>query len=59
MEHLKTVRDKDCKEYQDLITRLNRIEGQVRGVKNAGRGPVLCGHLDPGQRHQQRTQCLQ
>lgn len=33
MEHLKTVRDKDCKEYQDLITRLNRIEGQVRGVK--------------------------
>ena len=33
MEHLKTVRDKDCKDYQDLITRLNRIEGQVRGVK--------------------------
>lgn len=33
MEHEKTVRDKDCKEYRDLITRLNRIEGQVRGVK--------------------------
>ena len=33
MEHLKTVRDKDCKDYQDQITRLNRIEGQVRGVK--------------------------
>lgn len=33
MEHLKTVRDKDCKDYQALITRLNRIEGQVRGVK--------------------------
>lgn len=33
MEHLKTVRDKNGKDYQDLITRLNRIEGQVRGVK--------------------------
>ncbi len=33
MEHEKTMRDKDCKEYRDLITRLNRIEGQVRGVK--------------------------
>ena len=33
MEHEKTVRDKECKEYRDLITRLNRIEGQVRGVK--------------------------
>ena len=33
MEHLKTVRDKDCKEYLELITRLNRIEVQVRGVK--------------------------
>lgn len=33
MEHEKTVRDKHCKEYRDLITRLNRIEGQVRGVK--------------------------
>lgn len=33
MEHLKTVRDKNGKDYQDMITRLNRIEGQVRGVK--------------------------
>ena len=33
MEHLKTRRDKNGKDYQDLITRLNRIEGQVRGVK--------------------------
>ena len=33
MEHLKTVRDKDCKDCQVLITLLNRIEGQVRGVK--------------------------
>lgn len=33
MEHLKTMRDKNGKDYQELITRLNRIEGQVRGVK--------------------------
>lgn len=33
MEYLKTIRDKNGKDYQDLITRLNRIEGQVRGVK--------------------------
>ena len=33
MEHLKTMRDKNGKDYQDLITRLNRIEGQVRGAK--------------------------
>lgn len=33
MEHMKTMRDKEGKDYQDLIKRLNRIEGQVRGVK--------------------------
>ena len=33
MEHMKTMRDKEGKDYQDLINRLNRIEGQVRGVK--------------------------
>ncbi len=27
-------RSKDSKEYKSLITRLNRIEGQVRGVRN-------------------------
>ncbi|MCI5857693.1 MAG: metal-sensing transcriptional repressor [Agathobacter sp.] len=26
-------RDHDSKEYRSLLTRLNRIEGQVRGVK--------------------------
>lgn len=30
---MKTMRDKEGKDYQDLIKRLNRIEGQVRGVK--------------------------
>ena len=33
MMHEKTERDKDCREYKDLIKRLNRIEGQVRGLK--------------------------
>lgn len=27
------VRNKDGKEYKDLLHRLNRIEGQVRGIK--------------------------
>ena len=33
MMHEKTERDKHCREYKDLIKRLNRIEGQVRGLK--------------------------
>lgn len=28
------VRDKEGSEYKDLIKRLNRIEGQVRGIRN-------------------------
>lgn len=28
------MRDKEGKDYKDLLSRLNRIEGQVRGVKN-------------------------
>ena len=27
------IRDKDSKEYKNLLARLNRVEGQVRGVK--------------------------
>lgn len=27
-------RDKDGKEYRSLICRLNRIEGQIRGIRN-------------------------
>ena len=30
----KKYRDKDGSEYKDLIKRLNRIEGQVRGIRN-------------------------
>ncbi|MDD3205599.1 MAG: metal-sensing transcriptional repressor [Lachnospiraceae bacterium] len=27
------MRDKEGREYKDLVTRLNRIEGQVRGIR--------------------------
>ncbi|MDD2973044.1 MAG: metal-sensing transcriptional repressor [Lachnospiraceae bacterium] len=30
----KKYRDKDGSEYKDLIKRLNRIEGQIRGIRN-------------------------
>lgn len=47
-----TVEDHNCcshktkerteKEYKDLINRLNRIEGQVRGVKNMIENDAYC-----------------
>ena len=52
MMHEKTERDKDCREYKDLIKRLNRIEGQVRGLKR------MLGYPDSGQCHQQWAQCV-
>jgi len=36
------VRAKDGKEYQDLIKRLNKIEGQVRGVKKMVENDRYC-----------------
>lgn len=38
---LKTKK-REQKEYKDLINRLNRIEGQVRGVKNMVESDVYC-----------------
>jgi DNA-binding FrmR family transcriptional regulator len=35
-------KDRDEKEYKDLITRLNRIEGQVRGIKKMVENGVYC-----------------
>ena len=32
--HCAKKKERTEKEYKDLINRLNRIEGQVRGVKN-------------------------
>ena len=39
--HSKT-KERDEKEYKDLINRLNRIEGQVRGVKNMVEKDAYC-----------------
>jgi len=36
------VRDKNGKEYKDLLSRLSRIEGQVRGIKNMLEGDRYC-----------------
>ena len=35
-------RDKNSKEYKSLISRLNRIEGQVRGVRNMVEADRYC-----------------
>ena len=32
--HTTKTKERTEKEYKDLIHRLNRIEGQVRGIKN-------------------------
>lgn len=39
--HTKT-KTRDEKEYRDLINRLSRIEGQVRGVKNMVEKDAYC-----------------
>ena len=36
------TKNREEKEYKDLINRLNRIEGQVRGVKNMIENNVYC-----------------
>ncbi len=36
------TKHRDAKEYQDLIRRLNRIEGQVRGVRNMVESDRYC-----------------
>ena len=34
------VKERSTAEYKDLINRLNRIEGQVRGIKKNGGEPM-------------------
>lgn len=36
------TKKRDEKEYKDLITRLNRIEGQIRGIKNMVENSAYC-----------------
>lgn len=35
-------RDRNSKEYKSLITRLNRIEGQIRGIRNMVESDRYC-----------------
>lgn len=36
------TKERSEKEYKDLINRLNRIEGQVRGIKKMVEGDTYC-----------------
>lgn len=36
------TKQRDEKEYKDLMNRLNRIEGQVRGIKNMLENDAYC-----------------
>ncbi len=36
------TKKRDEKEYKDLINRLNRIEGQIRGIKNMVENSAYC-----------------
>ena len=40
--HCVKKKERTEKEYKDLINRLNRIEGQVRGVKNMVENDAYC-----------------
>ena len=43
------TKERSEKEYKDLIHRLNRIEGQVRGIKKMVENDVYCTDiLDTG-----------
>ncbi|MEG1458362.1 MAG: metal-sensing transcriptional repressor [Acetivibrio sp.] len=35
-------KERDAKEYKDLMNRLNRIEGQVRGIKGMVENDAYC-----------------
>lgn len=36
------TKDRSEKEYKDLINRLNRVEGQIRGIKNMVENNAYC-----------------
>lgn len=36
------TKQRDTKEYKDLINRLNRIEGQIRGIKGMVENDAYC-----------------
>ncbi len=42
MEHIHTHKKRTEKEQQDLITRLRRIEGQIRGIEKMVENDAYC-----------------
>ena len=40
--HTNKIKERTEKEYKDLINRLNRIEGQVRGIKKMVENGTYC-----------------
>ncbi|MBQ6222091.1 MAG: metal-sensing transcriptional repressor [Solobacterium sp.] len=42
MEHIHTHKKRTVKEQQDLITRLRRIEGQIRGIEKMVENDAYC-----------------
>jgi DNA-binding FrmR family transcriptional regulator len=40
--HTNKTKQRDEKEYRDLINRLNRIEGQIRGIKSMVENSAYC-----------------
>ncbi|MBQ1467006.1 MAG: metal-sensing transcriptional repressor [Solobacterium sp.] len=42
MEHIHTHKKRTAKEQQDLITRLRRIEGQIRGIEKMVENDAYC-----------------
>lgn len=42
MEQEERKKDRTAKEYRDLIHRLNRIEGQIRGIKRMVEQDAYC-----------------
>ena len=40
--HTNKTKERTEKEYKDLINRLNRIEGQVRGIKKMVENGTYC-----------------
>ena len=39
------TKERSAKEYKDLIHRLNRIEGQIRGIKGMVERDAYCPHI--------------
>ena len=55
-EHCAKHKHRTEKEYKSLVNRLNRIEGQIRGIKGMLKRCLLSRYSDTGCRRQCGTQ---